>query len=178
MLGGLDKAEIPRDSLEPIPSNPFLIASQVLGGLDKAEVTALEAADDRVGFLYAAPPISSLPPAPPISAASRPPAPSHRHSPSVVLSVLCRYALVLGHVLERRRRGGLASEAPVFSRVPQAFSEGMLGFGQARKTEDTPFPFPYAQILSFMLYAFAILFPLVTASKVGLDLPRAFDGLP
>ena len=38
---------------------------------------------------------------------------------------------------------------------------------QARKVEDTPFPFPYAQLLATMLYAFALIFPLVVASKVG-----------
>ena len=43
----------------------------------------------------------------------------------------------------------------------------MLGFQQARKIEDTPFPFPYAQLLAFMLYAFGLLFPFLAASKVG-----------
>jgi hypothetical protein len=38
---------------------------------------------------------------------------------------------------------------------------------QARKIEETPFPFPYAQLITFMLYSFAITFPLLAASKVG-----------
>ena len=40
---------------------------------------------------------------------------------------------------------------------------------QARKVENTPFPFPYAQLLAFMLYTFAAFFPLLAASKVGSD---------
>ncbi len=77
------------------------------------------------------------------------------------------YGLLLTDVQQRRGLGGLESEAPVFSRVHQMFSDGYLGYTQAKKTEDTPFPFPYAQILAFMLYIFAVLFPLLTASKVG-----------
>ena len=37
---------------------------------------------------------------------------------------------------------------------------------QARKIEDTPFPFPYAQLLSFMLYVLLVGFPLVVAAKI------------
>lgn len=78
------------------------------------------------------------------------------------------FTAVLSSVAARRGAGGLAAaEAPVFSRVHHALSDGMLGFQQARKVEDTPFPFPYAQLLSFMLWGFMLLFPLLAASKTG-----------
>ena len=78
------------------------------------------------------------------------------------------FTAVLSTVAARRGAGGLAAaEPPVFSRVHHALSDGMLGFQQARKVEDTPFPFPYAQLLSFMLWAFMLLFPLLAASKTG-----------
>ena len=77
------------------------------------------------------------------------------------------FSIILGHLGARRRAGGLAAEPPVYTRVLQVMSDGMLGFQQARKVEDTPFPFPYAQLLAFMLYAFGLLFPVLAASKVG-----------
>ena len=54
------------------------------------------------------------------------------------------YGVLLSQAGLRRRQGGLASEAPVFSRIHQLLSEGMLGFTMSKKTEDTPFPFPCA----------------------------------
>ena len=79
------------------------------------------------------------------------------------------YSVLLGQLGARRRAGGLAAEAPVYTRVLQVLSDGMLGFNQARKIEDTPFPFPYAQLLAFMLYAFGLLFPVLASSKIGTD---------
>ena len=79
------------------------------------------------------------------------------------------YSLILGQFNARRVVGGLGAEAPVYTRVQHVMSDGMLGFMQARKIEDTPFPFPYAQLLACMLYAFGLLFPLLAASKVGTD---------
>eukprot|EP00958_Prasinococcus_capsulatus_P028683 scaffold7203_cov416-Prasinococcus_capsulatus_cf.AAC.1 len=37
---------------------------------------------------------------------------------------------------------------------------------QARKLTDTPFPFPYAQLVTFLLAIFAIIAPIVFADKV------------
>lgn len=68
---------------------------------------------------------------------------------------------------ERRFNGGLAVDPPVFSRVYQALSEGMVAFAQARKVEDTPFPFPYAQMVATMLLLLIPIVPLVTVAKVG-----------
>jgi len=67
----------------------------------------------------------------------------------------------------RRLAGGLWVEAPVLSRVYQVLSDGMLGFRQARKIEDVPFPWPYAQMVAFLLLVFSSAFPLLVASQIG-----------
>ncbi|KAL1504525.1 hypothetical protein AB1Y20_010927 [Prymnesium parvum] len=77
------------------------------------------------------------------------------------------FSMLLTLINARRLSGNMLADPPLFARIQQALSDGMLGFAQARKIEDTPFPFPYAQILSFMLYAFAFTFPLLAAAKVG-----------
>ena len=41
----------------------------------------------------------------------------------------------------------------------------MLGFRQARKLEDIPFPHPYAQLVFVLLAAVFCLYPLVAAVK-------------
>ena len=42
---------------------------------------------------------------------------------------------------------------------------GMEGFQQACKLEDAPTPYPYAQIVSFAIWIFALTYPLLAASK-------------
>lgn len=56
------------------------------------------------------------------------------------------YASILHLSNQRRADGGLGADAPVLSRYYQLLSDGMLGFRQARKVEDIPFPFPYSQV--------------------------------
>jgi len=77
------------------------------------------------------------------------------------------FAQVLGMISARRASGGLAVDAPVLSRIHQELSAGMEGFQQACKLEDTPFPFPYAQVISVSLAVFALSYPLVAASKAS-----------
>eukprot|EP00929_Paragymnodinium_shiwhaense_P077940 TRINITY_DN4026_c0_g2_i2.p1 TRINITY_DN4026_c0_g2~~TRINITY_DN4026_c0_g2_i2.p1 ORF type:complete len:619 (-),score=114.78 TRINITY_DN4026_c0_g2_i2:167-2023(-) len=48
---------------------------------------------------------------------------------------------------------------PIQSRMYQELSNGMLGFSQALKITDCPFPFPYAQLLSVLLIAFSLCIP-------------------
>ena len=50
---------------------------------------------------------------------------------------------------------------------PQVLSDGMMGFQQACKLEDTPLPFPYAQMVSLVLMIFAVSYPLLAASKAA-----------
>mmetsp|Transcript_34166 Transcript_34166/g.104586 ORF Transcript_34166/g.104586 Transcript_34166/m.104586 type:complete len:309 (+) Transcript_34166:840-1766(+) len=77
------------------------------------------------------------------------------------------FALVLRHLNERRLAGGLWADAPVLSRVFQVLSDGNLGFRQARKIEDVPFPWPYAQMVAFLLLTFSVTFPLMVASQMA-----------
>ena len=63
--------------------------------------------------------------------------------------------------VQRRGDGGLGVDAPVLSRLYQVACDGMLGFRQARKLEDIPFPFPYVQAIEVFLIVFMVCFPLV-----------------
>lgn len=48
---------------------------------------------------------------------------------------------------------------PIMSRAYQELASGMLGFNQAVKCADIPFPFPFAQLLEIFLWAFTIFVP-------------------
>jgi predicted membrane chloride channel (bestrophin family) len=48
---------------------------------------------------------------------------------------------------------------PIQSRMYQELSNGMLGFNQCIKLADVPFPFPYAQMLTWLLVCFAGFIP-------------------
>ena len=53
------------------------------------------------------------------------------------------YALLLGQLCGRRKTNALhAAEPPSFALLLAQLAEGMASFEHARKTEDTPFPFP------------------------------------
>lgn len=51
----------------------------------------------------------------------------------------------------RHKKGGLDIPSPIITRIFQELSTGMLGFNNAVKIHNTPFPFPYAQIISLCL---------------------------
>eukprot|EP00811_Abedinium_folium_P010324 NODE_1954_length_2326_cov_11.700318.p1 GENE.NODE_1954_length_2326_cov_11.700318~~NODE_1954_length_2326_cov_11.700318.p1 ORF type:complete len:620 (+),score=118.27 NODE_1954_length_2326_cov_11.700318:223-2082(+) len=55
--------------------------------------------------------------------------------------------------------GDLEISAPIQSRMYQELSTGMLGFAQATKLADVPFPFPFAQMLTILLACFSALIP-------------------
>jgi len=58
--------------------------------------------------------------------------------------------------------GKLLIPPPILSRTYQEVSNGMLAFSMAKiKIATVPFPFPFAQVLSFALYAFYILCPFI-----------------
>mmetsp|Transcript_34095 Transcript_34095/g.86578 ORF Transcript_34095/g.86578 Transcript_34095/m.86578 type:complete len:540 (-) Transcript_34095:154-1773(-) len=76
-------------------------------------------------------------------------------------------ARVLATINSRRAAGGLAVDAPAVSRIHQTLSDGNLGFYQACKLEDTPLPFPYAQVVSLVLVIFAVTYPLLACSKAS-----------
>merc|ERR1719392_125561 len=60
---------------------------------------------------------------------------------------------------------------PIQSRIYQELSNGMLGFNQAMKIADVPFPFPYAQLLLVLLTLYVCIIPVYmvcfTQSAIG-----------
>lgn len=76
------------------------------------------------------------------------------------------YTWLLKELVTRRKEGGLATDAPVVSRIYQVLSDGMLGYLGARKLADTPFPFPYAQLNAAFCVVNLCVFPAVVAAKV------------
>lgn len=66
--------------------------------------------------------------------------------------------IIQGIILEIRAKT-LDTPPPIVTRVFQELSNGMLGFSQAHKVAMVPFPFPFAQMVSFLLLFFYIVFP-------------------
>lgn len=48
---------------------------------------------------------------------------------------------------------------PIQSRMYQELSNGMLGYSNCMKIADVPFPFPYAQLLTYLLVVYALFIP-------------------
>lgn len=55
-------------------------------------------------------------------------------------------------------------EGPIVSRIYQELSDGMLGYNQARKVTDVPFPFPYAQLVMILLSIYCVTVPVIMAA--------------
>lgn len=87
---------------------------------------------------------------------------------------------MLKEVVARRKAGGVAAEAPVVSRIYQVLSDGLLGYLNAIKLTDTPFPFAYAQLNAVFCVINLTIFPTVVASKVtepGMRAALSFLGI-
>mmetsp|Transcript_44332 Transcript_44332/g.102456 ORF Transcript_44332/g.102456 Transcript_44332/m.102456 type:complete len:642 (+) Transcript_44332:345-2270(+) len=69
-------------------------------------------------------------------------------------------------MLARSKAGGLNQPPPVVTRAYQLLSEGVIGYQQARKVGDTPFPFPYVQLITLLLHAFNVLAPLTISALI------------
>lgn len=61
---------------------------------------------------------------------------------------------------------------PILSRMVQVVSDGNLGFGEASKSAEIPFPFPYHNLIRAFLWLFSITVPAVINSKVMSTIPR------
>jgi hypothetical protein len=59
--------------------------------------------------------------------------------------------------------GDLDVPPPIQSRIYQEISNAMVGFQNCVKIADVPFPFPYAQLLSVLVFAFALITPVAVA---------------
>ncbi|CAI5506784.1 unnamed protein product [Closterium sp. Naga37s-1] len=66
-------------------------------------------------------------------------------------------------LVARRMAGGISQDAPIVSRIYQVLSDGMLGYENALKIVNTPFPFPFAQCVALLLHINALVIPLLMA---------------
>ncbi|GAQ85495.1 hypothetical protein KFL_002380080 [Klebsormidium nitens] len=73
----------------------------------------------------------------------------------------CVFMWIHQHLTARRQAGGLNEAAPIVTRIHQNLEDGMNAFEQAMKINDTPFPFPYAQTVTMMLWFQALMCPLM-----------------
>ena len=62
---------------------------------------------------------------------------------------------------------GIRVGPPILSRVHQTLTNGMLGFNMADKIAKTPFPMPYAQMLSVCLVVFNLTMPIMVAGHIN-----------
>jgi len=60
--------------------------------------------------------------------------------------------------------GVIAVPPPIVSRVYQELSKGLVNLHNARKIADTPFPFPYAQIIALLLLFHLIATPIILST--------------
>merc|ERR1712216_273222 len=75
------------------------------------------------------------------------------------VAVLCHWISEL--IAWMSEQGLLEAHPSIISRIYQEISNGCLGSSYAMKISLIPFPFPFAQMLTLLLFFFGILFPLM-----------------
>merc|ERR1711939_278762 len=65
--------------------------------------------------------------------------------------VFLLYTWIQDTLIRRQKSGGIPVPPPICTRLFQELSNGMLGFNNANKIHNTPFPFPYAQLITLAL---------------------------
>lgn len=71
------------------------------------------------------------------------------------------------HRQKHEKAGDLSKTSPpIVSRIYQVMSDGLLAFGQASKIAETPFPFPYQNLIRDFLWIFAFSCPFVINAKI------------
>jgi len=78
------------------------------------------------------------------------------NDPEVQDRVFLVFQWVQDTLVQRITRGGLDVPPPISTRIFQELSNGMLGFNNAIKIHDTPFPFPYVQLITLQLVILAV----------------------
>jgi len=68
---------------------------------------------------------------------------------------------VTQEIVARIKEGGLRMPPPILTRLLQELSNGMLGYNQAYKMVERPFPFPYVQVVFMLLFTHLIFLPVV-----------------
>merc|ERR1719282_1802389 len=96
------------------------------------------------------------------------------NSQGVEVPTIARVTMVLSWIMRRliaRQKyepmGDMGTTSPpILSRLFQVLSDGHLGFSQAAKVADTPFPFPYHNLIRMFLWIYAFTVPFVINSKI------------
>ena len=74
---------------------------------------------------------------------------------------------IVSLMVERVEQGGLPVGAPLLARTYQLLSDGHDQLSHAAKVAQTPFPFPWVQIISLLLHVFNLLSPLFVAAMIN-----------
>jgi predicted membrane chloride channel (bestrophin family) len=98
-----------------------------------------------------------------------------------LLSTVTRVTMVESWIMRRliaRQKhepsGDMCKTAPpILSRMVQVVSDGNLGFSQASKAAEVPFPFPYHNMIRAFLFIFGLSVPFIINSKVFNPVARA-----
>lgn len=95
-------------------------------------------------------------------------------------STVSRVAMVEGWFMRRliarqkfEQGESAATSPPILSRLYQVISDGTLWFSHASKIAETPFPFPYHNLISILLWSYTLLAPLLMNSILMEDGLRA-----
>jgi len=67
-------------------------------------------------------------------------------------------------VIDAQENKVIAVPPPILSRVYQTLSRGFVNLLSAKKIKDTPYPFPYAQLIAVQVIIMALLTPLVMST--------------
>lgn len=97
------------------------------------------------------------------------------------INTVARVTMVEGWIMRRllgRQKHEPAADMgktspPILSRLYQVISDGHLAFSQACKTAETPFPFPYQNLIRVFLWLFLLTVPFVINAKI-LHVPARF----
>jgi len=75
--------------------------------------------------------------------------------------------LVQSLIIQAHEDGIIKVPPPILSRVYQTISRGFVNLLNAKKITDTRFPFPYAQLIAFLLMALTVLTPLMLSALLS-----------
>mmetsp|Transcript_56982 Transcript_56982/g.152193 ORF Transcript_56982/g.152193 Transcript_56982/m.152193 type:complete len:478 (+) Transcript_56982:31-1464(+) len=85
-----------------------------------------------------------------------------KHKPQLILQWLQKL------ILEEHKAGGVLSHVPppIMSRTFQELSQGLHAYTQAERLVDVPMPFPYVQLVHFLLLVWCIVIPMIMIEHV------------
>jgi len=69
-------------------------------------------------------------------------------------------------VIDAQQRGVISVPPPILSRVYQTLSRGFVNLLSAKKIKDTPYPFPYAQLIAVQVLCLAMFTPVVMSTVI------------